>query len=359
MALTTPILFSTGALDGTKENVFEFNVLGGDLVNGSVLTITEQGSSTPTVENVISNSYDFYNTLPANSISNNKTYTAYLRTKHDSTLSSPSNIIYFYTYATPSFAFTVPSPHAITTSNETFYVNYARQGGDLVSQLSQYVFNLYDQNHNLISTSGSMYNTALGDTSVEYTFSGFQNGGTYYVKCEGITKEGMKIETSELQITVSSQTTPFDYFTVTNNCDNGYIDVVSRVTDITGETNAVLPSPYTEVDLTDDGLYLKWDKDFTLPTNFSLQVWGKSFNDGTIVTQFSTVYGDKIEIYYYENGTDCSFVLYVIPILYADNSTMRYVIESNDIEDFGDYSELTFRATYENGLYKLEAGGIS
>ena len=39
MALTTPILYTVNAFDATQEQVFNFNVLGGNQVTANTLTI--------------------------------------------------------------------------------------------------------------------------------------------------------------------------------------------------------------------------------------------------------------------------------------------------------------------------------
>ena len=44
MALTTPILYTQVAFDASKDQVFKFNVLGGDQVTGAPTTIRDHAS---------------------------------------------------------------------------------------------------------------------------------------------------------------------------------------------------------------------------------------------------------------------------------------------------------------------------
>lgn len=354
MALTTPILFSVGAIDASKAYDFDFNVIGGDRVYGSRLNITEDGTSTTITNDVTS--FTFVNTLPANTLTNGKSYTATLQTKDGSTpsvWSNTSNTIAFYCYSTPTFAFTV-SPMSISASNVTLNVAYTRGVDDVVSQLSEYVFNLYDSTNILISTSGTLRNTQLGNVTVSYSFSGLENNSTYYATCTGITKEGMEISTSKLTITVSGQTETFDYFIAENNCENGYIDIISNISNIEGETNVELIKPYNYVNLTADGDYVRWRKDYIFPNSWTAQIWGEDFNANTVITQFSTAQGDIIKLYYMEENGDFYFVLTVTPFLYADSSSMNYVNQSNTTTIGVNKKSALIK--YENGLYSVEGG---
>ena len=65
MALTIPTLNQVAAFDAGHPQTFTFNVIGGDQVTGSILTIKTNDAAATTVATIETTSFDYIVTLPA------------------------------------------------------------------------------------------------------------------------------------------------------------------------------------------------------------------------------------------------------------------------------------------------------
>ena len=148
MALTTPILYTVNAFDATQEQVFNFNVLGGNQVVANTLTI-KNNETLATVYSETQTTFKFEHTLPANTLANGTYYQATLTTKDaQGNESSPSAPIQFYCYSKPVFEISnMPNGNVITNSSFAFTITYNQEQGEI---LNAYVFNLYSASGALI-----------------------------------------------------------------------------------------------------------------------------------------------------------------------------------------------------------------
>lgn len=290
IALTQPILYSQAAFDATQSHVFTFNVIGGDQVVANRLTI--KNSSNTTVYNSTETTFTLTHTLPANTLTNGNSYTAYLNTKNSSNnFSSNSNTIQFYCYSNPTFDFTnITNGASLTTSSYNFQISYNQSQGE---RLQEYAFNLYDYGSNLISTSGTIYtNAASASFTAQYTFGGFSNGTSYYIECTGITTGGTQITTGLIQfgINYNSSSTKLN---LVNNCKGGYVYVSAAPVAIFGFSDPYPPvyystdaNPEPGVNLRVDGDTIRsvwWEEGFTTSTtDWTLTLWTRWNNNGEI-----------------------------------------------------------------------------
>ena len=224
MALTRPILASVGAFDATQAYTFTFTVIGGDKVEGNTLTITRQ-STGAVVYNEHIDSVDYTHTLPANTLQNGLTYTAYVQTTNEAgQLSDASNVIQFNCYASATLAFTNMPPNNIVPAAEyEFEATYSQTQGDSVSN---YIFNLYDVQGVLVSTSNVQYMTsaAAPPTTLAYKFSGFADNSSYLIECVVNSAAGLRVTTGRVSITVSYDVPVITGgITVVPNCQDGYM----------------------------------------------------------------------------------------------------------------------------------------
>lgn len=322
MALTTPSLLTVDAFDASVVydsqsiggvevggKAFRFNVRGGDQVVANTLTIlnnvTLQQAYSATQQ-----TYAFQHILPANTLTNGSYYQATLTTKNAAgDTSAPSSAIQFYCYATPSVEFTnLPSPALIQNSSYTFEVAYTKTGMDAVDTLNEYVFNLYNQSGTLVSTSGTLYDSSGSiPLRLSYTFTGFEDNSQYIIQMVGRTTHGMRVSTALVAFNVRySRPSAYSYLVLTNNCQDGNITVQSNVTSIKGESN---PSPPVyiddkEVDLRDNGSWVKWADGYVVTNDWTTRVWGRQFTPNADIFQFSNTSGDIVKITYHEGQYD-------------------------------------------------------
>ena len=313
MALTTPILYTVNAFDATQEQVFNFNVLGGNQVTANTLTI-KNNATLSTVYSATQTTFKFEHILPANTLTNGTYYQATLTTKDvQGNVSNVSAPIQFYCYSQPSFEISnMPSGNVITNSSFAFAVTYNQAQGEI---LNAYVFNLYSASGALISTSNTMYNT---DTSlplnISYLFSGFEDKASYSVEVNGVTVNGTQITTGRIPFT-TDYTKPdmFSFLFLTNNCKGGYITIKSNVIGINGVTNPEVPTYINnkEIDLRETGSYVEWAESYTVTGDWTMRLWGRDFTPNSEIFRFSNVDGDIITIDYRVDGIRCWFELKV------------------------------------------------
>lgn len=357
MALTRPILYSVAAFDATEEQIFTFNVIGGDQVTKNQLTIINQNTN-QIVYQQTQTTFAFRHVLTANTLTNGQYYTAYLITYNalDESSSSSANI-QFYCYTNPYFNFTnIPSTNVITNSNYSFEVTYNQTEGEL---LNSYTFNLYDVQQSLIDTSGIRY---VGSGSViplviSYLFNNLQDNTFYYIQATGQTSQGTQISTSLIGFSVSYvEPNLFSVINLTNNCKGGYIIVQSNLAEIPGRSYPVPPiyvDDNTAVDLTSDGSYVIWDDGFSLQENFTASLWGRNFkSDSTIVTLQNNS-GAEFTINYCEDENG----LFYGELIVKENGVIYYLYTSSISVSTNDSLQIWFRrigGLYEVGLYNLE-----
>ena len=175
MALTRPSLYTIAAFDASQEQTFRFNVIGGDTVTGSTLTIKNNATLAVVATNT-AETYKLENTLPANKLTNGTYYQATIKTRNaagqESEESSP---IQFWCYTTPSIVFAnIPNTGVIVNSSYNFQVTYNQAQSE---PLAQYTCNLYTPTGTLVGTSGVKYtNSTTVPLDIDYTFSGLEDG---------------------------------------------------------------------------------------------------------------------------------------------------------------------------------------
>ncbi len=306
MALTQPILYTKTAFDATRATVFEFNVISGTQVTANTLTIKDN-ATLQTVYSETQNTFRFQHTLPANKLSNGTYYQAYLTTKDaQGNVSVASNTIQFYCYSEPSFAFTnMPINNIIQNSSFNFEVTYNQKEGET---LNAYIFNLYNINGVLLSTSNTQYiASASVPTKISYMFSGFEDNTEYIIECKGVTAQGTQISTGQLHFTVSYiQPTLYSTFFVSNNCKDGYITIRSNVVGIPGVAEPDPPKFINneELDLTAPGSNVVWNEGYQFDNNWTVKLWGRNFTPNTEIYRFSNTDGDIIIFKYCEDNTN-------------------------------------------------------
>lgn len=359
MALTTPILYTQVAFDASKDQAFKFNVIGGDQVTGSTIVIKDNATLSQIYTTTVT-SYAYSITVPAGSLTNGTYYQAYITTHNAAGETSPqSNVIQFYCYTTPSFAFSnIPSTNIITNVSYIFSVTYAQEQNE---PLNAYKFDLYDNTGVLLSSSSTKYTTSTAvPITVSWAFSGFEDKTIYKIQCTGVTSEGTLVDTGLVTITIQySSIRSYSNLYLTNNCEDGNIIIESNVLTIDGETNPPNPTYIDdkEIDLTADGSYVKWEQGYELSNDYTMRVWGRNFTANTSVVgepnnllELKNASGGMVYISYWEDATDAWYELKAKDLY----STWSYVIKSTTISKPTDNDYLILWLRCDGGLYDLK-----
>lgn len=291
MALTQPILNAISAFDATQEHIFSFISIGGDQVMGSQLTIYDNETNVQVYQaNYTSFKFEF--PLAANILTNGKYYNATIATINNAgQFSEPSNPIAFYCYTTPVLNITnIPVSGTIEQSNYTFQGGYMQAEGEL---LNGYQYTLYNSNKEKISQSPILY-----DGLYQYTFSGMANDTSYYIELSGTTINNTPVSSGLMLFSIRYiQPASFAICDVVNDCKNGFIQISSNIVSIDGVSEPDPPKyiDNKEVDLTDDSSWVKWNEGFNIQNDFTMRIWGRSFNENeNIVTMSNELDTDTI-----------------------------------------------------------------
>lgn len=363
MALVRPILATPPAFDANKDYVFSFSVAsGGDQVVSNTLTIISQDSKEVVYKNTVT-SYAFTHTVPARTLTNGSYYSASITTaNYQGVVSSPSNAVQFYCYTTPTFDFyEFPIGDIIQNSNYVFRVQYNQAEAE---PLNSYIFNLYDNQKVLISTSGTKFVGTLTEPPniIEYQFSGLTDETTYYIQAVGRTVNNTEVATELLSFIVRYSTpNVFTVVELTNNCQGGYITVKSNLTSIEGIS---YPNPPiyvdddTAVDLRQDGSFVSWQDGFSIANDFTASLWGRAFvPDKTIILLENKTTGESLVVNYREDENNN-----VYAELFVSTNNLHYYIFSDKLSKPNDTDQIQiwFRrigSLYDIRLVNLSNGG--
>lgn len=329
MSLTRPILDIITAFDANNERSISFISLGGDQVVGNILTI-KNNATNAVVYTATQYTYNFIHTIPAETLTNGGYYNATIKTLNfNANESLESDAVSFYCYTTPLLSITNILPDdIIRASSFEFTGSYYQDEGEL---LNGFKFILYDSNQNEISNSGLLYTEDL-----IYTFNGFSNNTSYYIKLIAETINGTAIETNLISFAVQYiDPSIFAIAGLENLYDNGCIQISSNIVAIDGETNMnpVVYIDHTKIDLT-DGYYVKWEQGFNIANNFTLSIWGSDFQDNEQIITLSNIYDNTdipnyITVYYIKNTVESK--VYLILKCYS-NIDNPYIVFSNKID---------------------------
>lgn len=330
MALTRPILLAPPAFDATNSYTFTFSVSGGDQVVGNKLVIAKQDSG-EIVYNKTITSFSFSHTVTANTLTNGTYYNATLYTNNSNGVTSPaSNIVQFYCYAAPQITFSnFPADSIIKNGTYNFQAEYTQNESEA---LNSYIYNLYDSQRILISTSGTKYvgSITVPPTEIEYSFSGLNDNTTYYIEIIGRTINNTEVTTGIKQFFVKYEVANvFTAVQLTNNCKGGYITVKSNMISIDGISN---PNPPlyvfddTAISIRNENDYVSWNSGFSISGDFTASLWGVDFNeDSTIITLENEKDDSSLVVNYRSDGSR------VYAELFTTEGNLHYYIVSDKI----------------------------
>lgn len=283
-------MYNIDAFDATKPQVFTFESIGGDQVVANQLTIIKQSTAEVVYQyKQITNT--FLHNLPADTLENGLYYSAYIVTYNaDDEESSQSVAIQFRCYETPSWEFTnIPESGIINNANYIFNVRYSQPQYE---RLSQVTFNFYDDTKVLIDTDTKFVGMPhlVDHFDVEYQIDGLSNTIEYYIQAKGVTEHGMQLDTGLIYFKAEYEVPPsYNVIGLTDNCEKGYVSVEGRIVTIQGESSPedlTYVKNNTAVLQDSDGNYITWDENLSLPENYRVILWGRSFYLQPTANQF-------------------------------------------------------------------------
>lgn len=331
MALTKPILASISAFDAHYDKIVIFSVQSGQQVIGNTLTIVDQATGS-TVYNQYVETFQYQQTIPANTLTNGNSYQATVITKGVGDETSPaSNPVQFKCFTTPVISINnIPDTGIVRASNYVFTGSYSQAENEL---LQSFEFNLYNSNHVLLSTSGAVYSQ-----TIQYPFYGFEDNTAYYIELITYTVNGMVASTGQILFNVDYESPNFySINSLENLCQTGQIQVSSNIKIIEGKSYPTPPEYIDEkaVDLRPDGYWVRFDEGFSIDKDFTLKMIGRDFNDNSQVINMNSSNNDyTIKInYVVDNFTyDSEKAFFELYAYNSNTNDFSYYIKSNVID---------------------------
>lgn len=285
-------------------------------------------------------SYTLKHTIPARTLTNGRKYVMQVQIFSAGDIPSAlSDKALFYTFETPAFYFENVSDASLI-DNSSFVASIHYYSSDW-EDIGKCVFYLYDASKKLLLESNELTDA----NNISYTYQGLDNNTAYYIRCAGVTVNGMELDTGYVGITVKFEN-PNTYARIyaTPLPSQGCIQVATNLVII--QYNGTDSFEYIDgmIDLKDRTLY--YDKGFLIKDDFTLLIRGMNLWQTADILKMS--HADKgltLSSRIYADGS-LRFRLLV------PNDTGYYLLYS-DPQYFENTDMITIAIRRKNNLYQL------
>lgn len=198
-------------------------------------------------------------------------------------------------------------PSTISTTSYNVSATYDANTSVVSNIIQQYQFSLYSATGSLLQSSGVVVGSgAQQGTSttydISYNFTGLSVGSSYYVVVDVTTTQGMSVSVQGNTFTVSIDTPTLGEATVVNNACDGYISVISNLSEQYDESiTNILVKRQDVADVSGDWLTLysqpitqASDMNFTF-IDFTNQ-YGKTYKYALVPLLTQTQSGVEVEV---------------------------------------------------------------
>lgn len=280
-------------------------------------------------------------TIPANTLTNGKKYVIQAQTyDEENEASSLSDKVLFYTFETPDFAFSnIPEDGKVTNASFLASVNYYSSDYE---DISTYKFYLYDSTKRQLLESNSLNDS----THINYQYCGLENNTVYYIRCLGVTVNGMELDTGFLEISVKYEN-PNAYARLYTTAlpSQGCVKVDTNLIII--QYNGTEQFEYADgmINLVDKTLY--YDEGFQIEDDFTIIIKGVNlWQNAEILKMSNEKHGLTLSSHIYHEGK-LRFKLLV------PNGVSSYLLYS-DPQVFGNQDMVTIAIRRKNDVYQLK-----
>ena len=287
--------------------------------------------------------FDMKHTIPSHTLTNGRKYYIQAQTYDEESIESPlSDKVLFYCLTTPEFRFeNIPDSGIITNASFTASVYYYSPDWE---DINKYVFYLYDSTQRPLFTSEDIIDS--NEYSVDYTYKGLNNDTVYYIRCTGVTVNGMELDTGFVEISVKYEN-PNTYARIyaTPIPSQGCIQVSTNLIII--QYNGTDSFDYFDgmIDLRDKTLY--YDDGFLINGDFTVIIRGiYLWQTNEIFKMANSDYGLTLSSRIYQDG-QLRFRLMV------PNGVGHYLIYSEP-QVFENEDMVTVAIRRKNDVYQLK-----
>lgn len=336
--MAKPIVRKIQPFDATKPHEISISWLG-NRAHANRIIIYDNETNIVVFDDMVS-TFILKHTIPAHTLVNGKNYV--IQAQIYDTYNTPSVLsdkVLFYTFATPEFCFENIENPIITNSSFTVTIHYYSQDWE---NISKYKFYLYDASKKLLRES-----TELTDEyNINYTYNGLDNNTTYYIRCAGITVNGMELDTGYVEITVKFEN-PNQYARIyaTPLPSQGCIQVATNLVIIQYNGTDTFEYIDDKIDLRDKTLY--YDSGFTIENDFTVLIRGMNlWQNAEIFKMSNGDMGITLSSHIYTDGK-LRFRL-LIP-----NGLSNYLLYSDE-QVFKNEDMITIAIRRKNSVYQIK-----
>lgn len=254
-----------------------------------------------------------------------------------------SDKAYFWCFSKPDFYYTTPiEDESIITSNINLNLVYSQAEDE---QIHNYRHSLYDSAKTLVMQSDAFFDSE----GYNYTFKGLSNKTSYYLRTEGVTRNGMSLDTGYVRVNI-----------------NYYDPEKYEILILDSDTNATVygQTQMICIDANEDekdyvffnsmvrliSRTVTWESNYNITGDFSMQLKISNLHAcGDILTMYNKErkkYTLSINQYLFDNGT-------VRYCLRAFNGVSTYTLYSRPLNVLNtDVAALNIRR--KNNIYSLD-----
>ncbi len=345
--MAKPIIHQINPFDAESDYTFTFSWSGSRAYQNRLIIYSAETLSI--VYDKIISSFVLSHTLPAYTLSNGIKYVAQCQMIDGSgNASALSDKVFFYTLETATFQFTgLPDGNKINNASYMANVRYQQANYEMMRSCRFY---LYDAFKTVLIESEELYD----QSDISYTYRGLETNAIYFIRCVGITVNGMELDTGYTEIYVSYKN-PSDYAAIyaENVPNKGYIKYNTNIVIIQYNGTDSFEYDNGKIILS-DGQVLYYDKGFNISGDFTLKIRGTNLYQTADILEAHNKdgYGFKISSYLYDDGLRFK--------LTAPNGLCDYIIYS-DLLNFEDDNMVTITIRRKNNIYQIytfmEVGG--
>lgn len=279
--------------------------------------------------------------IPAYTLQNGKTYIIQCQVFDENGNSSElSNKHYFNTYTTPQFLFdNINDGETVTTASCSASVLYYQPEAE---PLYFYRFALYDSYKTLIFETDDIYNT----DNISYVYKGLNTETIYYIRCYGVTLNGIDVDTGYVEINVN--------YGIKTSYARIYVENDSGESKINYRTNLNIIFPenddyeYDEGKINLIGKTIVYKEGFKIDTDFTLKISGNYlYRQGDVLILKNEDTDVRITSYIYDDKT----IRYK---LIVPNGISNYILYSNPIQCSND-ALITILLRRIKNIYAIDA----
>lgn len=337
--MAKPIIKKILPFDATKD--YEMTLLWtGNRSHANRIIIYDYETNAVVFDDIAS-SFALKHNIPANTLINGKKYVIQAQTYDvENNPSALSDKVLFFVFATPDFYFKdLPDNNLITNSTFTANIYYYSEDWE---DISKYVFYLYDSSKKQLLQSKEQ----TDDFNINYTYRGLDNNTVYYIRCVGVTMNGMELDTGYVEITVKFEN-PNQYARLyaTPIPKQGCIQVATNLIII--QYNGTDTFEYIDgmIDLREKVLY--YDKGFLIKDDFTVLIRGMNlWQTAEIFKMSNGNLGLTLSSRIYDEGK-LRFKLTV------PNGVSNYILYSDE-QVFTNTDMVTIAIRRKNNIYQLK-----